>query len=131
MSHYLLKNFSENVDAEYPQKIFELGIIFSAKEKGVQEEERLCTAISPGNFTEVKQALEYFFKMFGGKAEITEPREIPTHFIEGRTAEIIFNEEKIGYAGEIHPKILRNWKIKMPVALLEINLDKLLENLKD
>jgi len=28
LSHYLLKNLSENVDAEYPQRIFELGKVF-------------------------------------------------------------------------------------------------------
>jgi len=36
----------------------------------------------------------------------------------------------IGYIGEIHPKILKNWRIKMPVALLEINLDDLLNQIK-
>ena len=34
LSHYLMKIFSENVDAEYPQRIFETGRIFEdLKEK--------------------------------------------------------------------------------------------------
>ena len=33
LTHYLLKNFSENVDSEYPQKIFELGKVFDLNEK--------------------------------------------------------------------------------------------------
>jgi phenylalanyl-tRNA synthetase beta chain len=43
----------------------------------------------------------------------------------GRVAEILFKNKKIGFLGEIHPKILRNWKIRMPVALLEMDFDEL------
>jgi len=35
----------------------------------------------------------------------------------------------LGYLGEIHPRILKNWKIKMPVALFEIEIDELLKEL--
>jgi len=41
------------------------------------------------------------------------------------------NEVSIGFLGEIHPKILRNFHLKMPVALLEINLDSILENISN
>ena len=61
------------------------------------------------------------------KIELKETADIPEHFIEGRTAEVIFNKKRIGFVGEIHPKILRNWKIKMPVALFEIVLDDILK----
>ncbi|MEK6757614.1 MAG: phenylalanine--tRNA ligase subunit beta [Nanoarchaeota archaeon] len=125
LSHYLLKNLSENIDAEYPQKIFESGRVFTFKEK-IKETENLSFAITPGNFTEIRQILEYLFKMLNIKIEIKEPTQnISSHFIDGRTAEIILDNKVIGYIGEIHPKILRNWKIKMPVALCEINLEEI------
>jgi phenylalanyl-tRNA synthetase beta chain len=67
--------------------------------------------------------------MLGIKIELKEPKSIPLHFIDGRTAGLAIGETEIGCLGEIHPKILRNWKIKMPVALLEINLEKIFEKI--
>jgi len=128
LSHFLLKNFSENVDSEYPQKIFEIGTIFELK-KEIEEEEKLALAISSGNFTEIKQIIIYLFKSLGLSINLEEAEESPIHFIDGRTANIIFENKKIGIIGEIHPKILRNWKIKMPVALFEIDLNEIFKKL--
>ena len=61
------------------------------------------------------------------KVDLKETEKTPEHFIEGRTAEIIFNKKRIGFIGEVHPRVLRNWKIKMPVALFEISLDDVLK----
>jgi phenylalanyl-tRNA synthetase beta chain len=124
LSHYLLKILSENIDSIYPQKIFESGTVFELKEK-IIETENLAVAISPGNFTELKQILEYLSRMLGLEIQLKEIEFVPEHFIEGRTAEIALENKKIGFLGEIHPKILRKWKIKMPVALFEINLEEI------
>ncbi len=121
LTHYLLKILSENIDSEYPQKIFETGITFESGE----EKQKLAAAIAPGNFTDIKQTLEYLGKMADLKIELEEPKEFPLHFIEGRVAEIKINNETSGYLGEVHPKILRKWKIKMPVALFEIDLKEM------
>lgn len=162
LTHYLLKVFSENVDAEYPQKIFELGRVFnigeeksgsssywpiekgkeiiksgikyiekytSTNDEEIREEEKLCLGISPGNFTESKQALEYLGKMLEIKFELKETSEFPNYFVDGRVAEIFIDDKYAGYIGEIHPKILRNWKIKMPVSVLEINLEEVFEKI--
>ncbi len=129
--HFLLKNFSENVDAEYPQKIFEIGKIFEMSETThkISEIEKLGIAITPGNYTEIKQALEYLFNMLKLKISFKEPEEPPQYFIGGRVAEILLRGKNIGCIGEIHPKIIRNWKLKMPLALLEINLEEVFEKL--
>ena len=129
LSHYLLKNLSENVDAEYPQKIFEIGKIFELKSNKVNEKEKLCIALTPGNYTEIKQILEYLSSMINIDFNIEESKNIPNEFIDGRTAEIFLEKTSIGFIGEIHPKILNNWKIKMPVALLEIDLEKIFKKL--
>jgi len=165
LTHYLLKILAENIDAEYPQAIFETGRIFYLNDSfkdgggdsrrgweasGITEQENLSAAISPGNFTQIKQTLEYLFKMLDMKIELKEPETFPQHFIEGRVAEIILEEkvgekiednikgvgglgagggQAIGFIGEIHPKILRKWKIKMPVALFEINLEEIFKEL--
>ena len=128
LSHYILKILSENVDSEYPQRIFEIGGVFAQKEK-IIEQEKLSGAVTPGNFTEIKQILLNFFEMLDINAVFKEPEICPAHFIDGRTAEIILNSKLIGHIGEIHPKILKNWRIKMPVALFEINLEDIFEKL--
>jgi phenylalanyl-tRNA synthetase beta chain len=128
LSHYLLKNLSENIDSVYPQRIFESGRIFELKDK-IIETESLAIAISPGNFTELKQILEYLSRMMELKIELKETEITPGHLIEGRTAEVTLENKNIGYMGEVHPKILKKWKIKMPVALLELNLEKIFEKI--
>ncbi len=125
LTHYLLKILSENVDSEYPQKIFETGKIFAPKET-----ESLALAVAPANFTELRQVLEYLLRMLNIEFRISEPDKFPNHFIDGRVAEIILDKKSIGFLGEIHPKILKNWKIKMPVALFEINLEEIFRKLE-
>lgn len=144
IAHYLLKILSENVDSEYPQRIFELGKVFTNKEKitgpgfkevpfwegiSFREKESLAVAIAPGNFTDMKQILFYLFKMIGLEIILKETEETPLEYIDGRVAEILLENKSVGFIGEIHPKILKNWKIKMPVALFEISLKKIFEKL--
>jgi phenylalanyl-tRNA synthetase beta chain len=129
LTHYLLKNFSENVDSEYPQRIFELGKVFVTG-SNLAETENLSLAIAPGNFTEVRQILEYLSRMLNIELKICESEKSPSYFIDGRTAEIKLENNTIGFLGEIHPRILKNWKIKMPVALFEINLEEIFKKLE-
>lgn len=130
LTHFLLRTFSENLDSEYPQRIFEMGRVFELK-KDIEEKERIGCAITPGNFTEIRQILEYLFRMLNLNLQIKEPKtnETPIHYIEGRVASILVNNREIGFMGEIHPKILRNWKIKMPVALFELNLEEIFKEI--
>jgi phenylalanyl-tRNA synthetase beta chain len=131
LTHYMLKILSENVDVEYPHSVFEIGKVFSTEKSengktGEFEEENLALAISPGNFTQVKQVLEYLSRMLGInlKLEETELEVSNSWFIEGRVGKITLDNKEIGFIGEIHPKILKNWKIKMPVSLFEISLEE-------
>ncbi len=128
LSPCLLKTLSGNIDSEYPQKIFEIGKVFESGKK-IEESEKLAGAISPGNFTEARQIIEYLFRMLDIKIELKESSNFPPHFIDGRAAEITIDGKNIGYIGEIHPKILKNWKIKMPITLFEINLEEVFRKL--
>jgi len=116
----------ENSDAQYPQKIFELGKVFTnsdSSETSITEKEKLCISIchEKANFTELKQILDYLMRMLNKKYEIQETQN--PSFINGRTGRIIVNNKEIGILGEINPTILKNNKIKMPLASLEISLD--------
>ena len=125
-----LKVLSENVDAEYPQKIFEIGTVFREdknQESGIKETEHLVIALTPGNFTQLKQVLEYLARMLGIKIKIEEGEK--EGFIDGRTGKIIFEEKEIGIIGEVHPSLLKTWHLKMPLACLEMSLEEIFEKI--
>jgi len=119
---------SENSDASYPQKIFEIGKIFSNdpdykdSETQIKEQENLCITLchEKANFTELKQVLDYLTKMLNISYEIQETQH--PSFIDGRCGEILINNKPAGIIGEISPTVIRNNKIKMPVALLEMSV---------
>ena len=123
---------SENSDSEYPQHIFEIGTVFSRDsetETGIKEIENLIVSLTPGNFTQIKQILDYLTRTLG--INYTLESSIHSNLIDGRTASVKINNKKIGYLGEIHPQTLKDWSIKMPCAVLEISLEeifKILEN---
>ncbi len=127
-----LRIFAENKDNEYPQKIFEIGTVFKRdkdSETGTKENENLMVAISPANFTSLKQILNYIENALGIKLELKE--HFHKNLIEGRTASISLNSKNIGYLGEVHPESLRSWSIKMPVAVLEISLDSIFKEINN
>ena len=121
-----IKVLSENSDASYPQKIFEIGKVFRNSDEsktGINEEERLCISLcnEKANFTELKQVLDYLMRMFDIRYEI---REIESEsFITGRCGSILVEGVEVGVMGEVGLSVLKNNKIKMPVASLEIKVD--------
>lgn len=124
LTSYMLKNFADNVDSEYPQKIFELGRIFNLVNGKIVESERLTIGISPGNYTDVRQALDFLMKMLGLEISVKESSANGI-YVDGRVGEIYLGKNKIGEIGEVHPRVLRDWKIKMPIAMLEIGLTEI------
>ncbi len=124
----MLRVLSENVDAEYPQKLFEIGRVFKKDEKSetdIHESNNLIVALSPANFTDIKQCLDYLLKSFQIDWKMEENHE--NDLIDGRAGKIIMDKEELGYIGEVHPSMLKKAGLKMPLALFEINLDKIFE----
>ncbi|VVB60392.1 Phenylalanine--tRNA ligase beta subunit [uncultured archaeon] len=123
----LMKILSENTRYEYPQRIFEAGTVFvedTGAENGVLEKTTLAAVSAHLNadFSEIKAILDALFRAFDIKYEVKE-KENPT-YISGRCAEIIVAGQSVGFIGEIHPQVLNNWQIEMPVAAFEIDVDK-------
>ncbi len=125
-----LRILSENKDSEYPQKTFEIGTTFpglnSKEESGIEEEEELIISLTPSNFTQAKQTLDYLFRSLNLTYELKESTH--SELIEGRCANVIVNEKVMGKIGEVHPETLRKWGLKMPLTIIQLNLDKILNN---
>ena len=46
-------------------------------------------------------------------------------FISGRAGRIKLRDVDIGLIGEVHPQVLSNFTLEMPVAAIELNLSEL------
>lgn len=125
----LLRVLSQNTDCEYPQQLFEIGTVFKKdpdSESGVRESSHLIVGITPGNSTQVKQIIEYLTQVYSLSYSIEETSA--PGCIEGRTGSIVVNKKNIGTIAEVHPDMLKSWKLKAPLSFLEINLDQFYES---
>ena len=123
----LMETLSKNKHIDYPQRLFEQGLVTARKKEGIEDYERLAlvSAHKATDYTEVKQIVDLLLRMAGFEYE-TVPVE-HNSFIPGRVARVVVNGKKIGYVGEIHPEVLDKWDIVVPVAALELNLTELFE----
>ncbi len=120
----MLDVLSKNKHVDYPQKIFEQGLI-AVRQKETHDEQHLAaaTAHSGATFTEMRQAVESTLRNAGVQYSIEE-YELDC-FIPGRAAGIFVNKRPIGFIGEIHPIVLEKFGLTVPVAACEINLSAL------
>lgn len=123
----LLEILSKNKHVDYPQKIFEQGLVTQKQGNNIIDKEILAIASShsTANFTEMRQTIDTFFRNFGINFTIQETNH--PSFIQGRAVEIVINKEIVGVYGEIHPEVLSNFGIEMPVVGAEIEIEKLFE----
>ena len=124
----LMKILGENTRYDYPQKIFEIGTVFkndTKTETGIVEFIRLaCTSCHKDvNYTEVKQYIDSLISSFGLECKVKET-EHPS-FIPGRVGRLSVKGKDIAYIGEIHPKVISNFRIEQPICAFELNLTEL------
>ncbi len=130
----LMRVLERNTHEEYPQAIFEADTCAMADRKsptGAREWKSLgfLEASRETTFTTAKSTLEALLKALGVEAEYYIPQEDWRlgAFIPGRVAGVKIGERKAGIVGEIHPKVLEEHGIEMPVAGFEIDLGVLAE----
>ena len=114
---------------KYPQKVFECGFIIeedSTKETGARDELVLSATIADpkANLTQIKEILDTLTTLFNWNIEIKKG-EHPS-FIPGRCGSIYCEGEEIGVFGEVHPEVLENFGILVPLCSLEIKLEQFL-----
>jgi phenylalanyl-tRNA synthetase beta chain len=124
----LMEFLSNNLHVEYPQKIFEIGdvvLINEEEETMTKNVKRLacCIANSRVGYEEISSVLDALLRSMDVSYKLK--RIEHKSFLEGRVAGIFVNKEQVGFVGEISPQVLENWKIEMPVAAFEIDLEKL------
>ena len=124
----LLYNLSKNVHEQYPQKLFETGIVFS-KGNPIKEDIHLTgiSAHKDANFSEIKSILQSLLKIgFNIDSETKTSSHLP--FSKGKTAYILVDNKIVGILGEIDSKVVGNFKIREEVKVVgfEIKLSGLI-----
>lgn len=143
LSYGLFQNCVSNVNQGNAQgQLFELGHCFY-KEGGDYFEQPRAAMIFWGQsqglwasqtpaVLQVKSHLQLLFQQLGASIQINqlEIEKAPDFLHPAQSAEIIFEGEKIGFFGHVHPAILDEYKIRVPVVLIEVQLQKLLKPAK-
>ncbi len=125
----LMEFLSKNKHVEYPQNIFEQGTVTIKKEGKIIDYERIAAlSISEkADYTKIKQTLDCLMRMLDMEYKIEETKH--ESFIAGRVGRIIVNDKKVGYIGEINPKVIYNFNLEMPVIGFEINISELFNSI--
>jgi len=123
----LMEFFSNNQHVKYPQKIFEIGdvvIIDEKEETRTKDIRKIAAAISDSKigYADISAVLEAL--MTSRKKKYKLKKWNHPSFIEGRVAQIFVDNKVVGFIGEIRPEVLQNWKLEMPVATFELEIDQ-------
>ncbi len=123
----LLTNLKDNKNYSLPRKLFEIGDVILPN----NQKTKLAGLVQSTDvgFTRMKSILDGLLTNLG--FEMTVKSEKHPSFIEGRCAGVFVEEEKIGYFGEISPKVLENFELENPVVGFEIDFEAIYEIKKE
>jgi len=84
-----------------------------------------CAIAGPNvSYNDIKAVLDSIMMIYNKKGYTINPIK-HSSFIPGRVGKIYYNETDCGVIGEIHPDVLLNFKLEVPIACLEIDVKKL------
>ncbi|MEW5955367.1 MAG: phenylalanine--tRNA ligase subunit beta [Candidatus Micrarchaeota archaeon] len=121
----LLETLSKNTHAPYPQKLFEVGEVVKRSDKAdvkTSTEIHLCAVSAHANasLSEIASLASEVLRRLGTPAEFKElgsPR-----YIKSRAAHLDSGATHLGEAGEVHPAVLSNFGVMVPVAAFEARI---------
>jgi phenylalanyl-tRNA synthetase beta chain len=125
----ILSTLSKNIHEEYPQRIFEVNMVFNRNNENpnkIEETNVAAVAIAHANanYTEVKSYCESFLDQYKAIPCSTKAAD-QSIYIPGRSAELEHKGSRIGKIGEIAPAILEAFNLRVPVSAFEINLESI------
>ena len=136
----ILKSIEANKAQQLPYKIFELADcveINDDNEVGAMNKRKLCFAYSnntsgleiiQGMVDKLMKKIDLNFNDKNTKKTYCIKPSNNKIFFEDRQAEIfILDGKKIGIYGIVHPKVLKNFGIKTPVSLCEIDIQDIMD----
>jgi phenylalanyl-tRNA synthetase beta chain len=124
----LMEVLQNNKPSGYPQRFSEAGEVVyldKSEETGTKNRYKLAGVVAHtrANFTEIKSVVEAVLRNLNIKAKFNSGEN--ASFVPGRFAKFEY-----GYFGEIHPQVLNNWELEVPVAAFEIDLEAIFKKKK-
>ena len=122
----LLLVLENNTHRSYPQELAEIGLVaeYDESENTNVAEWRSIGAVlarTDASYEDAKSRLQALCDDFGVTLR-TPPTDHPT-FIPGRAADVEIDGETVGVIGEVHPEVLVEHDLELPVAAFELRLD--------
>ncbi|MFD1646492.1 phenylalanine--tRNA ligase subunit beta [Haloarchaeobius litoreus] len=117
-----------NTHRSYPQDIAEVGFAAeydAAEDTYVGERHTVAGALArhDASYEDAKAVLQALARDFDVELS-TPPTEHPS-FIDGRTASVVMDDAEVGVVGELHPAVLVEHDLELPVVAFEFRLDAL------
>ncbi|WP_122088253.1 phenylalanine--tRNA ligase subunit beta [Halalkalicoccus subterraneus] len=124
----LLILLENNTHRSYPQDLTEVGFaaeLDGASETGVAERRTVAGVLArtDASYEDAKGRLQAIVRAFDVDLE-TPPTTHPA-FVDGRAAAVVIGGRSVGVVGEIHPEVLVEHDLELPVAAFEFRLDAL------
>ncbi len=114
---------------KYPQRIFENGFAVNTVGKDADPVDYACLSASiaggKANYTKIKGVLDAVMSMNSIPFEVKEASH--PFLIEGRQADVYVSGKNVGFIGELHPQVIENFGLLVPVSCLEVNLSKIFD----
>ena len=124
----LLMLLEGNTHNAYPQDVSEIGFVAERDETAntnVVEARHVAGAVArrDASYEAAKGRLQSVCDDF--RADVSTPPTDHPSFIDGRVAEVVIDGDSVGVVGELHPAVLVEHDLEVPVAAFEFDLDAL------
>ncbi len=124
----LVMVLERNTHRAYPQDLAEIGLAAhrdDTETTRVSEHRTVAGVLArtDATYEDAKGKLQALTRAFDVDLE-TPPTSHPS-FIDGRTASVVIDGDEVGVIGELHPRVLVEHDLELPVAGFEFRLDAL------
>ena len=122
----LVEVLANNTHRSYPQDLAEVGFVAHRDDReptNVAESRHVAGVLArtDAGYEDAKARVQAVCDDFGVTLD-TPPTEHPS-FLDGRTARVVIDGERVGVIGELHPAVLVEHDLEVPVAGFEFALD--------
>jgi len=122
-------------------RLYETGRVFLPVSDGELPEERLFLAgvmagfrsgkswyrdEEPGDFFDIKGAVESFLESIGLTGVVLEPADLP-YLQSGQSARVLYGKSQLGVMGTLHPRVREKYRIKGWAGYFELDLERVTE----
>ncbi len=124
----LLTTLAVNRHNPYPQRFFEVGDVVLYDPERPEMTRRVVKAAcvvshATASYSEIKSVYEEFSRYV--KREIVPVERDYPFMVPGRSVALTYGGKEVGFAGEVHPRVLESFDLEMPVAAMELELGPL------